>query len=273
VYGLTNGVISLYLNDELQRTVKKKNYRKKYHMRFKKEGFLVVAMTPTVSSKSAWANVKIEAWHIEAGTDICMGQKECLSLLADGSKEAFALRNSVPLQLQCLEAETVEKRRLVAAKCDPWFKCLHKSGKLSGLRVFLRAAVGEASLLSVAGHSDAALVADPTRSRCIDPASDDPESWNCNCFTHLTKVCKDDPLGNEACFRMKFCASCAVCLRWKEKHCCVTAVEQHKSNCSASKLVEEKTVVPALLARRKSHEGMEELGGSVDEVGWGKCGA
>lgn len=57
---------------------------------------------------------------------------------------------------------------------------------------------------------------DDDRDDCVDPGTDDPESWDCECLEDMKKSCNGV---NPECFKGIMCKFNEVCKSWKEEHC------------------------------------------------------
>ena len=49
---------------------------------------------------------------------------------------------------------------------------------------------------------------------CVDPALDDPESWECECVEQMTVKCGSV---DEECFRGLLCKNVNICEAWKQE--------------------------------------------------------
>jgi len=54
---------------------------------------------------------------------------------------------------------------------------------------------------------------------CVDPATADPVTWECECLDEIKKECPKDKSKCDTVFRDHMCANCKVCLQWKRQHC------------------------------------------------------
>jgi len=57
---------------------------------------------------------------------------------------------------------------------------------------------------------------------CVDPALDDPESWECECVEEMTGTCGGV---DEECFRGLLCKNANICAEWKQTHCPESLIE------------------------------------------------
>merc|ERR1719453_1873027 len=63
---------------------------------------------------------------------------------------------------------------------------------------------------------DALALTSSDESQCIDPASDDAEAWECDCFQAMVDSCGGI---SEDCFQTLVCRSNKICSSWKQSHC------------------------------------------------------
>jgi len=85
--------------------------------------------------------------------------------------------------------------------------------------------------------------------QCVDPSTDDPESWACDCSADMESECGGI---DEECFQGLMCSHSGVCQEWKDTNC--------------QSLLEMSS--KAVFARAKKHQSTERrLDGSVS----GKC--
>jgi len=92
---------------------------------------------------------------------------------------------------------------------------------------------------------------------CIDPASDDPEMWECNCFEEMQNKCG----GMDAnCFQCIFCENANVCSSWKTKMC--TEAWRSANNCPAQSMLLEGSRSRLISPHNGSASRMLESSGS-----------
>lgn len=133
----------------------------------------------------------------------------CLKEL-DGNDEGDSkLRNDNKEQLQCLQGD------LSSDSCTRWTACLdqHEVDKAMLLAIL------QASLPTGALHQGAASNAgssansdDEITGACLHPATDDPESWECECSESLEDACGSDSV----CIQEQLCDAPKVCQDWKD---------------------------------------------------------
>lgn len=86
---------------------------------------------------------------------------------------------------------------------------------------------------------------------CVDPSTDDPESWACDCSADMESKC--DGI-DEECFQDLMCEHSGICQEWKDTHC--------------PSLLEMSS--KAVLARARKHQSTD---GRLDGAMSGKCGS
>jgi len=274
--GLQNGVLMVYVNGKYFKTFSEADARSgflglNYHnIPITGNSHIMVVFVRTDSAKAASADIRLVARNVRPNTDSCMGAKDCLSLLV-GSDAAFALRNSNELQWQCLMADSSVTRIATSSACDPWFECLSTAEQLDKMKTFLGAAMRllpdslgqKNSLVSEATESVSA-----TDSSCIDPSTEDPESWECECFDEMSKSC--DVPNQEDCIRELMCNKCSLCLAWKQTHCSSDSVTKHEEECTGNVA----GTSSLLMQRGENNETTKEkgnMGGTLQDTLKGKC--
>lgn len=138
----------------------------------------------------------------------CEDFRMCLHPLMTANKEHRKFRNVNEMQLQCLLVDVPQD-----AACRSWRACL-KPKQERNLLLLLNASQDSSSSTLRRPNSSPKL-----ESLCIDPAIDDVQSWNCDCFTEMQSKCvriKDVTGYSEtACLRAQMCAHQRVCDHWK----------------------------------------------------------
>jgi hypothetical protein len=226
------------------------------------------------SSGQLW----LMATDVDQYVEDCMAVKDCLSNLGDGSKEAYKLRNDNKKQLKCLSATTDAARDAINLKCKPWVKCLAKdAGRISKLKSLLAAGQEGSSMLIAISDRDAMASTSgwgtrrrkpvQDQSECIDPATDDPESWSCDCVQDLIDECGGI---HASCFRTQMCQSTEICTSWKKSHCPGWSSLISKSNESTT---EEKKATSLVLMRRTTSHAQGAIDNGLDGSLKGKCAA
>jgi len=249
---IKNGIVSVYLNGDLQGTLGTPGARtglgQEEHLGLTLglDSHIRIEFTPTNPQQNAIAEVYVNAEGVDPEMDDCMAVKECLKLLGDGSESAFRLRNNNTKQWRCLTASTKAKRKAISKHCAPWEKCLSReTGRKEKLVAVLGAAFRRNKKNAALIISGLSMKEDPNT--CVDPSVDDPESWECACIEHMVKECGGT---NEECFNNFMCKEGSICCSWKQAHCeasdhCQASLIG-QSNASATKV----TVNSAALSQR-----------------------
>jgi len=194
----------------------------------------------------------------------CEDTKACLAPLgADGSEEGIRLRNSNALQKLCLESKEPAK---LSDSCARWQECLRASSSdqnhLRRLRTLLDAAGVVASTGAVA-LATVTISRKRGNARCMDPETEDPESWDCDCYENFQRKCAgisetqgDTAIYTEAeCLRAIFCSDHRVCSEWKARSCKASSIEALQGLLNQnSSLLEEKAVVAEVVTHETNHE-------------------
>jgi len=255
--GLQNGVLNVYVNGKLFKTVTNSYWwGQDSSIPIKKDSRLRAEFVRTDTKTKASGFISMWA-HVDDYVDNCMGVKNCLVKLGDGSDAAFLFRNSNAKQLKCISASTTHEQDMVSDHCRPWVTCLSKeSGRKNQLEILLKAGVGKEV---VQGE----LVAKPGTHKndqdCIDPAVADAESWNCECMAELAESCGG---ADEDCFRKKFCANYKICNSWKDNNC----------GSSFSLIAKENASIKESALTMRSEVGIDSAAGSgLDGALSGKC--
>jgi len=240
---ISNGKLKLYLDGVLLETMTKKG---NYRLTIGKDMRLHVSYTRNNNAQAGSATIKMKAKDVQKRADDCMGLKYCLKTLGDGSKSSFDLRNKNFMQLACLEAANANQRSQVTAMCPAWVTCLQKHNHaVNDLLVMLRSTMREGTFLEevAAGQNTTRRNADPDA--CVDPSSEDPESWDCDCFDAMKATCPNQQ-ATSPCFHDLLCNDDRVCNSWKCTH-----------GCSSCSLLDTEQAVTERLMRRKPSEDKE----------------
>eukprot|EP00747_Dinoflagellata_sp_TGD_P136937 gnl/TRDRNA2_/TRDRNA2_175607_c3_seq6.p1 gnl/TRDRNA2_/TRDRNA2_175607_c3~~gnl/TRDRNA2_/TRDRNA2_175607_c3_seq6.p1 ORF type:complete len:228 (-),score=29.83 gnl/TRDRNA2_/TRDRNA2_175607_c3_seq6:48-731(-) len=149
----------------------------------------------------------------------------CLKRL-DGP-EGEHLRNTNSAQKKCLEGFYDGSRRRRRGACTAWTTCLADGDRINPtvLLSLLDAAEGDESLPSrrrkqVSKKTDT----------CLNPATEDPQSWACGCWNLMIKRCEQlkermddagtgDDYSERKCLRAQYCTHKRVCPGWKAANC------------------------------------------------------
>jgi hypothetical protein len=190
----------------------------------------------------------------------CEDAKACLRELSDIG--GYELRNSNARQLKCLsgQPEAADKR-----SCDSWLACLSAKGSDHDTRIrnLLKAAFSESSNWQTGNGTS--LPADLGDAQCMNPVTEDPESWECDCYDEMVNRCEkvghaadaDDNLEN-VCIRAQFCLYPRVCASWKRRACMDTEVQGMMSR------LEKDENASMLQTRQSQLQGQQH--GQLDEV-------
>jgi len=197
---------------------------------------------PTVNEMVATVNVRIQ--NVEKSFDDCMLMKgtqgDCLEALG-ATNQAAAIRSDHKLQKLCFDGTDTAGMNLpvdAMAGCDAWKECLPERTRkaLQRMNNVLtmppRAGKGEGrtgkagkgGLIQVSGQTDELAdhfdnhtgqwsTPDGFRDTCINPATIDPEFWECKCFDWIETMKTDDQLFKEV------CAAEGICPDWVQSHC------------------------------------------------------
>jgi len=296
--GLQNGVLTLYVNGKMFKTISPDTEQLTFEIPITGDSHIMVVFTRTDRTKAAWALISMQARDMDAGADKCMGVKDCLRDLV-GSEAAYALRNSNKHQWKCVMADSSVKRIAISKECDVWFGCLSTEGQLEKMQTFLGAAMrprgGKGALLDKRSKknskmakkkdskkpkkantskknslgqknslvSEATDSVSATDSPCFDPSTEDPESWECECFDEMAESCGGP---NEECIRDMMCNKCSLCLSWKQTHCSSKQVQKHKKKCTGTSSL--------LMQRSENNETTTAKGnmdGTLQDTLKGKC--
>merc|ERR1712107_281348 len=120
--------------------------------------------------------------------------------------------------------------------CRAWRKCLRKSKQEQHVLTLLGAAgAGDASAYAKAPATVSADAppAEAPGDRCVNPALEDPESWNCDCWDNMHSRCQMIAGGTKGfagerglapafvadCIRAQFCLYPPVCASWLDVYC------------------------------------------------------
>jgi len=211
-----------------------------------------VEFDPVDPAKTAKGKVQLFASNVSPYSDQCLTTKFCLKLFGDASDAGYELRNVNKMQLHCLAGDSASMSAAVRAKCKKWLECL-KSADRALLESFLRAALGEGGSpptttmpttttntrrritttrrrrrrrrQSRRRRGSSSLIKDGSDEvECLDPATADPESWDCDCVETMKAACSASTTDMD-CFKAHMCNHGGVCRAWKKQHCSASLVE------------------------------------------------
>jgi len=261
-----NGHLSVYMNGAPEATITKaeveaskdqicKKDKKCTKLRktieLTKDAHVRVEFSRTDPKLDAYALVAFVAENVDSRVDRCMGVKDCLAKLGDGSDDGFKLRSSNKLQLQCVEASDPAT---ISSTCAEWTGCLSEQEQLINIKSILRAAVGTDVQPDVQpeGFLQASLsdiTAKPDDEECVDPSIADPESWECECSEQMFAKCSSGDV--ETCLQNLMCENPGICDSWKQNHCSTS---------------------PSLMAQRSAKSAMiNGIDNNLDVAMQGKC--
>jgi len=223
VNSIDNGKIAVYVNSKLvQETTTVGQIAFTFDTGTKAR--VRAVFTPIEKGSPSGAIAKIQGKGIDESVDACMTTKLCMPKLGDGSNAAFELRNSNDLQYKCLASGAGSLSSHLQSECTAWVICLPDETE-EVLKVLLK--ISGASLTSssladkVSTQGNLTSSVDPNS--CIDPAVDDPESWDCECAKDMTTSCGGV---DEACFKRILCGKAEICQTWKDDAECSTFLIQ-----------------------------------------------
>lgn len=151
---------------------------------------------------------------------VCEDHQVCLQGLGNMKElESRHLRNSNAAQKACLETPYSDTKDA----CRKWRKCLQDTHlgetnhEITLMNMLDAAGVqpgGEMSLMQQGESS------------CLNPATEDPESWDCDCYVDMKDICQrvqdrqeHEDYTDATCFRAIFCNTERVCDFWKASFC------------------------------------------------------
>ena len=141
VYDISNGILNVYLNDELLATAEEVTWPRgnsqAISFSLKGDARIRLIFRPTNSSELSKAVTITEGWDIDPWVDECMTNKDCLNVLnpnwgSENMRNAgFALRNSARLQYLCLNENDTSSYHTTPADemCNRWKNCLSERYK------------------------------------------------------------------------------------------------------------------------------------------------
>ena len=210
----------------------------------------------TTGSRAGYLSIRTPELTFPAEFARCEDDKVCLVALGKRGNAGRELRESNHLQIICLEAswQTVQgggsvKRgkgkeptdipglnRNQKRVCKEWRGCLRNGGFSDEVKLLtmLRAA-GLSTLTSITNVSSTASIEPDDKAqtplkngrggkRCMDPVTEDVESWECDCFADMNTRC--EAIDGSAvhyslagCLAAQFCIYPNVCEDWKSANC------------------------------------------------------
>lgn len=137
---------------------------------------------------------------------------QTLQILGAGSVH---LRNNNAAQAACL-SETLGASGDTA--CQAWRSCLAASKKADALL----------GLLKAARVHTTEIATERSDKTCLDPATEDPESWTCDCYDSMRDRCVElaaevgaaySSSFESVCLRAEYCVHPKICSGWKAAAC------------------------------------------------------
>jgi hypothetical protein len=262
---IVNGVIKLFVDGSLRRTIDASTPsgnggKLNVDIAIAKNTRVRILFERSTAGQAASVGaLRLKARKVDAYVDKCMGVKNCLPSLGDGSDSAFHFRNSNTKQLACIAATTAQQRDAVSDHCKIFEACVSSSGITSELKALLGAALTPRGSLAESTSNMQKL---NDAEGCVDPSVEDPESWDCECMGEMTASCDGV---DEACFSKIFCDNTNVCESWKSAHCAEVLLAKHKISIPAS---QNKS---AALMRRVANTAIAIVDHRLDSALSGKC--
>lgn len=154
---------------------------------------------------------------------LCEDIKACLSVFAS-SEDGLEMRNNNTMQLQCLRQDPDEASRV----CKAWVECLEVSNHKDRILVLLEAfGTVEQAPMSLTDTQE--TVGDEC-DECFHPPSQDPESWDCDCYDTMMVNCHEinATVGYDeaVCLKAQICAAPCLCTSWFTAECQTVAIEK-----------------------------------------------
>jgi hypothetical protein len=154
----------------------------------------------------------------------CADYNTCL----DPISTSLEFRNSNAEQLKCLQ-ESVPH----SADCARWKSCLSADHQNQLRTMLLAAGIGGFDLNVSSIQVNASNVSSSQRfnqnedgTECINPLTQDVESWTCDCFEGMLSACNALGSYDEVfCMRAQICEHPRVCHAWKEQACDEPAIQ------------------------------------------------
>lgn len=206
----------------------------------------------------------------------CEDFKVCLDPLRAGHEGLQMLRNNNRMQLACLEASFFD------GACALWRGCLASEKQQSLLLLLMAALTDEFPHEPSFGPSfkshnavDSLLLpsSGPSSNQasshvfCVDPALEDVESWNCDCYDEMRRTCAEMEVSEQVCLRVLMCEHETVCDAWKQAARCDVDLEilalrdqMHNFRRLSGSLVARRRSGRALLSHREAESLDRALG-------------
>eukprot|EP00747_Dinoflagellata_sp_TGD_P102825 gnl/TRDRNA2_/TRDRNA2_168778_c1_seq18.p1 gnl/TRDRNA2_/TRDRNA2_168778_c1~~gnl/TRDRNA2_/TRDRNA2_168778_c1_seq18.p1 ORF type:complete len:760 (-),score=103.18 gnl/TRDRNA2_/TRDRNA2_168778_c1_seq18:123-2207(-) len=195
----------------------------------------------------------------------CMDKKACLEELNAQGYDGWAFFEDNAKVLECLELP--EDEVVHGSICELWRKCLASHGSTTtqeGMRLLLEAAGvddkddDQGQLLEVAKvGARSATTADK---ECMNPDTEDPAAWQCDCWEEMQKRCEQvnhhmspNP-ALKTCLRAQFCLHPKVCSEWTAAKCHSSDVKEVMAKLQATSSLTQLTAM-----QNRSKEGQSSV--------------
>jgi len=279
VRSIFNGKIAIYRNNKLVTEVMQVSGRSKdvdLTIPPGTKARIRTVFVPTNRDSPSSGVVQVQTEKADASVDRCMTTNLCMAKLGDGSEAGFEIRNNNGMQYKCLTSgansllsDLLKDGSDLRSTCSAWVGCMPQVS-VDILKVLL-AVSGVLGSGSFADKGNFTASADPNA--CIDPAVEDPESWDCECFQEMKESCQDE--GDEkACFKKILCDNAAVCASWKAEQCSSLLQRSQTTEHDAALGNIEDTLtgdLDAVLGQRSQEHASSGIDGALDASLKGKC--
>jgi len=187
------------------------------------EPVLRIELSRLAAGQDAAWEARVDVGPVQRPFDACMDVKgthgQCLKVFAGANSE---LRFDHQMQLDCIDGKSKgswSDKKL----CETWLACLKKDSQdaIATIRVAINAAAGLNFMQVEQNRTD---VIPGSSGVCLNPATLDIESFDCNCFDWMQGKSQQD-------IRCAFCTFDKVCSAWANVNCnnCPTALVETAS--------------------------------------------
>jgi hypothetical protein len=226
---------------------------------------LVLQRTPGTSHSRA--RIEFDARKVATITNECMDVKACLNVFGDGSVAGFQIRNDNSLQLACLQNQMQSMTQAQKDKCAEWKACLSQNpSTMETLKTFLEVAFATATGLIQTQKVTRTQV-------CVDPAVDDPESLECNCYDNALATCQPAE-ATDICLKRFMCNSAGICDSWKQGRCSgqgLLTEQNHSQSDAGIALLEKRQARTAASSGSGTRSAVVRDDGQLDDTLTDKC--
>jgi hypothetical protein len=155
----------------------------------------------------------------------CEDSKACLRELGNSGPEGLELRSSNQLQLECLEGRMEDYQA-----CQKWLSCLQTTVADEDHRTRLILLLHAASIGQSVNHTPE-LIQKDADAVCFYPPNQDPESWDCDCYSKMIERCSSisSSISNYSdlvCTRANICLHPRICTSWYASYCGESVVNE-----------------------------------------------